>query len=147
MVPSLNVIKNNYCVKASNHGKSSNDTYLWGMWGKNSVRKQQLYTARYPENTRSSQQTFSRLIKNICEVGSRAISPDKRNRRKTQTNLLKLLFYVQFQIILILALDKLEVILEFLKQMYTAFLNIAYGVSLHQELHGNDFQNRVQLCQ
>jgi hypothetical protein len=66
---------------------------------------------------------FARLIENLCETGS--INPRKRNRRKTRTDeAAEVAVLGAVEIILILVLDKLKDILEFLKQMYTAFLNV-----------------------
>jgi hypothetical protein len=67
---------------------------------------------------------FAPLIKNLCEIGS--INPRKRNRRKTRTDEadeVAILGAVANNS-LILVLDKLKVILEFLKQVHTAFLNV-----------------------
>jgi hypothetical protein len=57
--------------------------YICGECGKNSAITRQLHAARYPEKSRMSRHTFSRLTKNLCETGS--INPRKRNIRETRT--------------------------------------------------------------
>jgi hypothetical protein len=58
---------------------------------------------------------------------------------------------VQLQIILILVLEKLKSYSGISKTSVHRILKChkfhPYHVSLHQELHGNDFQNREQFCQ
>jgi hypothetical protein len=109
---------------------------IYGECGQSSVIAQPLYIARYLEKTQPSRQIFSRLIKRLCETGS--ANPRERIRRKTRTD-----EAVEVAVLGAVAnnphfntrqIDKLKVILEFVKQVYSALLGTSYPyyVSLHR---------------
>jgi hypothetical protein len=93
---------------------------------------------------------FARLIKNLCETES--INPRKRNRRKTRTD-------EAAEIAVLgtvannphLSTRQIESYSGISKTSAHRILKRrkfhSYRVPLHQELHGNDFQNRVQFCE
>jgi hypothetical protein len=93
---------------------------------------------------------FARLIKNLCETGS--INPRKRNRRKTRTD-------EAVEVAVLGAVANNPHLSTRQTESYSGIsktithrilkrhMFLPYHVSLHQELHGNDFQNQVQFCQ
>jgi hypothetical protein len=93
---------------------------------------------------------FACLTKNLCETGS--INPWEQNRRKTHTD--KVAEVAVLGAVANsphLSSRQIESYSGISKTSVHRILNHhkfhPYHVSLHQELHGNDFQNHVQFCQ
>jgi len=109
-----------------------------------------LYAERFPNRVIPSRSVFSNIIKHFQETGS--VDNNKRQRSKKATN--------DDNTINILAAvaenpnvstRQLECDSGISRRSILRILHFQkfhpFHISLHQELHGNDFQNRIQFCE
>lgn len=122
---------------------------IYGETGRNSVKAQELYAQCYSDRNHPSRRYFNRIIHLFLEIGS--MNTLKRKRRETKTN-----EEAEIAVPVAVAHDpqiscrQIECYSGISK---TSVLRILrhhkfhpYHISLHQEVHGEDFENRVQFC-
>jgi hypothetical protein len=123
---------------------------IYGECSQHSVQSELLYRSRYPERRPPSRRMFSRLVSTLRDTGS--LKPWTRHRRKSRKN------EIAEEAILASVADNPQVGTRQLENEFGIPKSSAhrilkshkfhpYHVNLHQELHGFDFQNRVQFCQ
>ncbi|XP_026826676.1 uncharacterized protein LOC113562216 [Ooceraea biroi] len=122
---------------------------IYGECGRNIDDAVTLYAQRFPDRERSCA-SFFRVVKQFTTEGS--VQPKKRKRRATVTgenNEIAVLAAVANnrhvstrEIARDLALSQTSVCKILKRHKYHP-----YHVSMHQELHGDDFHNRVTFCQ
>lgn len=109
-----------------------------------------LYAERFPDNVRRSQSFFYKVVNTFMSHGS--VQPKKRKRRNTVTgepNEIAVLAAVQEnphvstrQLHRESGISRTSIIRILRRHKYHP-----YHISLHQELHGDDFRLRVEFCQ
>lgn len=124
--------------------------FIYGECGRNVDAAVRLYAARFPEKNTPSRRSFYRTVNDFKENGS--VQPKKRKRRITATsehNEIAVLSAVAYNphvssraISRGSGISQTSVI-----QILKRYKFHPYHISLHQELHGDDFQNRVVFCQ
>ncbi|CAK9801642.1 hypothetical protein ANTPLA_LOCUS2883 [Anthophora plagiata] len=122
------------------YGKS--DQCLW-----QAVR---LYRAKFPERNCPSRSTYGKVVKHFFESGS--VNTKKCTRTHNVTNQLNTRFIMEKvaenphvstrQLERVTNISKTSIIRILHEQKFHP-----YHVSLHQDLHGRDFENRLNLCQ
>ena len=124
--------------------------YIYGEARKNARAACNMYGERYPERRQPSVRNFQRLANLFSESGS--VTPRKHNRRRTATG-----ENSEVAVLAAVAANphvssrQLErdsgisqrSVLRLLKRHKFH----PYHISLHQALHGDDFQKRIEFCQ
>lgn len=124
--------------------------FIYGEARRNVIEALLLYAERYPERNVPSRSSFYRVVKTFSNEGN--VHKHKRKRQTTVTG----------------DNNEIAVLAAVAHNPYISSRNISrdsgisrrsvlrilrrykfhpYHMSLHQELHGNDFQNRVTFCQ
>ncbi|KYM99634.1 hypothetical protein ALC62_09637, partial [Cyphomyrmex costatus] len=105
-----------------------------------------LYTERFPDRVHPSFSVFSNIVQTFQETGS--VDNKKRKRIKKATddvNLTNILAAVALNPHISTRQLERESGTKVDDEVSNKFH--PFHISLHQELHGNDFQNRVQFCE
>jgi len=124
--------------------------YIYGEAQKNARVACNLYAERYPERRQPSASSFQQVVKLFSETGSVAMK--KRHRMRTVTgenSEIAVLAVVadnpqvsSRQIERDLGISQRSVLRILKRHKFHP-----YHICLHQELHGDDFENRVEFCQ
>ncbi|CAK9814796.1 hypothetical protein ANTQUA_LOCUS8218 [Anthophora quadrimaculata] len=116
----------------------------------NSIRAQALYAERYPHHTHSSHRPFQRLCKKLKETGNLGTRETSRRKRASdERNEVGVLAIVAHnpqisprQIERESGIGRRSVLRILARHIF-----YPYHISVHQNLHGTDFMNRVLFCQ
>ncbi|XP_024944495.1 uncharacterized protein LOC112494915 [Cephus cinctus] len=100
--------------------------YIYGETQKNARAACNLYAERYPERNNPCPRTFDRIVQLFSKTGS--VVARKKNRSRTIT-------VENSEIAILTAVD------------HDPEISSRKISTLHQELHGDDFEHRVQFCQ
>lgn len=123
--------------------------YIYGEVHKNPRQAYDLYAERFPERTTPSIRYFQRITKLFSETGS--VTREKRHRMRTvsgenaEVNVLAAVAnnpHVSSREIELHSGISRRSVLRILKRHKFH----PYHICLHQDLHGDDFENRVQFC-
>ena len=123
--------------------------FIYGEAGRNMQDACRLYAERFPDRRHPGIRSFYRVVHQFSEEGS--VQPKKRQRRRTVTG-------EENEITVLASIANTpqvssRALSHDLGISRTSVLRILkrhkfhpYHISLHQELHGDDFQNRVIFC-
>lgn len=122
---------------------------IYGESGRNINDALTLYAQRFPESV-PSRASFYRVVRNFITDGS--VQPKKRKRQVTVTGVDK-----EIAILAAVTHDPHVSTRQLSRDSGMSLSSVwkvlkrnnyhPYHISLHQELHGNDFENRVTFCQ
>lgn len=123
---------------------------VYGACDENAVRAKIVYGNKYPERNQPSRRTFQRLCNSLIENGSFSVTKRKRNKTITnENNTIAVLGTIAYDPHI--STRQIEQDSGISRNSIHRILQRnkfhPYHVSLHQELHGTDFDNRVRFCQ
>lgn len=122
---------------------------IYGECQKNSVRAKNLYAERYPHRSQPSRQTFKNVCDKLRQTGSLGVRKSERQKQVINEEMeISVLASVSRnphissrQIERESGISRRSILRILHRHKFHP-----YHVSLHQELHGNDFMNRVAFC-